>query len=1037
MAKGEVKQLNIPPEAIRTMKKDLAGITKGEWELTLAETEIEELLRKFHDRQSQKEIKNTVKEDEVAISEQKKKVAEEEKRRQEKQKKKENAVEAKKTDEAIAIEEKAKQEKTEAEKISEKEKNAIEEIRRRAKEREIAVKKRMEKEDDKKELKREEETEREKKRKEEEKLKKRLEELIALLKKIPEEKIPLEENRTYYLKEQARILKDLEPILESEKKIEENIRFIEGIERTAITPRQKKKAEEERQLAGKEREAVEKQRWDHEQKKFKTEKELKEVSFGFQQLAQKEIKIKQEIEYVGAEIEKIEKRKERGDIEERIVKLSDEKKEYSEAKNKILEQRREIEEKLAEIINKEQKIEKEVGYIESEEKLASETEKQRVEKERWKAQKIRSEIEKERWLIEEEKRKIRLEENRINVRYERILDQENELRKRIEDINKLLGLTTTNGDTEESPEIEKTEVLKEENDSVSKSPSGEAHSSELNDEKDKKEIQRGLGRVESMVERVKKTGMGDTEKLGAQKPKPVKLENENEKKETGPKIKQNQEQEEAKEALSKIEAKGRRETLLKKLRTKREKDVEKKEEQLLQRIRQGVSPKIQTETSAPIPAKQQTPLMTVSPEAINKKSQRKTLIIAGLIIIFLVIIGFWYWYARVRKPSNTTPPIHTETPAPATGTAAILPSVLIPVDTTIPQEIDDSNQIFPFILQIFQSSVLTKNEFARITIKNTEKNEYLGIQDILPALQLNPPEALYSQIEKDATFYAFPTDNYNVLGFVADINTGIEKNEVEETMNSWETGLATQTKILGLTLGKDNLVPIASFQENEYTQDITFHYLTLVPDPDCYGACYTVLDDKLLFATCCSPIIKIMESEGIEGVEPNVKSEPEPESKLQITKRILSWGYRIPSTTRSIDTIVIHSSYDALGQDPYNTDGVIEEYKQYKVTPHYLIARDGAVYNLAPEGAIAYHAGVSTMPDGRKNANDFSIGIELIYTKSDSPNNAQYTSLILLTKSLREKYNIPLTNIVAHDVISPNREDDPANFDWEKFKQEL
>ena len=94
--------------------------------------------------------------------------------------------------------------------------------------------------------------------------------------------------------------------------------------------------------------------------------------------------------------------------------------------------------------------------------------------------------------------------------------------------------------------------------------------------------------------------------------------------------------------------------------------------------------------------------------------------------------------------------------------------------------------------------------------------------------------------------------------------------------------------------------------------------------------------------------------------------------------------------------------------------------------------------NLLPTTVHIYFGKLTgAMPDGRKNANDFSIGIELIYTKSDSPNNAQYTSLILLTKSLREKYNIPLTNIVAHDVISPNREDDPANFDWEKFKQEL
>ncbi len=44
----------------------------------------------------------------------------------------------------------------------------------------------------------------------------------------------MQENRTYYLKEEAKILKDLDPILESERKIEENIKFIGGIEKQPL-----------------------------------------------------------------------------------------------------------------------------------------------------------------------------------------------------------------------------------------------------------------------------------------------------------------------------------------------------------------------------------------------------------------------------------------------------------------------------------------------------------------------------------------------------------------------------------------------------------------------------------------------------------------------------------------------------------------------------------------------------------------------------------------------------------------------------------
>jgi len=1030
MAGREVNNLIIPPEAIRTMKKDLAGITRGEWELTLAEVEIEELLRKFLDRQTQEGKKEEI---------DKKKSLEEQKQKEKEAEEKERLAKTRESAEARIAEEKIAKEKTveekkiqkQAEGISDKESAVVEEIKRRAKEREAVVKKQMEKEEDKKSLEQERKKEEEQKRKKEEELNKRLQELIQALKKIPSEKIPLQENRSYYLKEQAKILKDLEPILESERKIEENIKFIGGIEKTAITPRQRKKAEQERQLAGKERETIEKQRWDHEQKKFNVDKRLKEVDFGFQQLAQKEAKLKQEIDDVNKELEKIDKEKEKIDIRKKISQLSEEKKNYAVAKEKILGERKEIEEKLAETVNKEQKIEKEVGYVESEEKLAEDTDKQRVEKERWKIQKIRSEIEKERWVLEEQVRKIRLEENRINVRYDKILEQENQLRKRIEEINKFLGLTVSPQDLEtENKEIEQEKPKEKEIPFPATPITPTEEKTESSKEEPEKEESKPLAEKDEKIE------LSAAKRLGYQKPKPIDTKIEEKK----PEEKSKTEHDEAQEALKKIEEKKEREKLLKKLREKREKDVEKKENQLLQRIRQGVSPASSPNPPAQAPLKQAPPLMTISPEAINKKSQVKTLIIVASVIAIVLIAAFWYWYAKVRENPTPVPvpvPAETPEPTPEPTPAAEMPPALIAMDTTIPHKISNTDQIFPFIIQAFQSSNLPRDEFTRIAVEDTEKNEYLGLEESLSTLLLNPPQALYSQMNDNITLYVFPAENYNVLGFVAQNKEGTKSADIEQAMRSWETGLLTQIRTLGTALGKTNMVPIATFQNNNYAEDITLRYLTLVPDPDCYGACYTILDDKLLFATCCEPIIKIIESEGIERIEPSPEPEPEPEAELQITKNILSWGFRIPSTTRSINTIVIHSSYDALGQDPYDTDGVIEEYRRYKVAPHYLIARNSTIYYLAPERAIAYHAGVSTMPDGRKNANDFSIGIELIYTKSDTPNDAQYESLILLIKSLREKYNIPLANIVAHDEISPSRENDPANFDWEKLKQAL
>lgn len=155
-----------------------------------------------------------------------------------------------------------------------------------------------------------------------------------------------------------------------------------------------------------------------------------------------------------------------------------------------------------------------------------------------------------------------------------------------------------------------------------------------------------------------------------------------------------------------------------------------------------------------------------------------------------------------------------------------------------------------------------------------------------------------------------------------------------------------------------------------------------------------------------------------------------------ITERIVNWGYYIPAATRTIDTIIILSSASP-GEDPYSVEGVIQESQKYKVSPHYLINREGVIYRLVPDDYVAYHAGSGRMPDGsRKNIiNVFSIGIELIYVQTESPNDAQYESLTKLIAYLKQEYNIPGANILGHNEINPSRKTDPWNFDWEKINE--
>ncbi len=152
---------------------------------------------------------------------------------------------------------------------------------------------------------------------------------------------------------------------------------------------------------------------------------------------------------------------------------------------------------------------------------------------------------------------------------------------------------------------------------------------------------------------------------------------------------------------------------------------------------------------------------------------------------------------------------------------------------------------------------------------------------------------------------------------------------------------------------------------------------------------------------------------------------------IKVTNRLVTFGYKKPTKARKVDTIILHSSH-SLGNDPYSVSGTIALYKQYKVSPHYIVARDGTIYKLVDEKNIAYHAGVSTMPDGRKNTNDFSIGIEIIGLETDTPTDAQYKALSTLVANIKSRHAIK--NITGHSNIAPNRKTDPWGFDWDKWK---
>ncbi len=90
---------------------------------------------------------------------------------------------------------------------------------------------------------------------------------------------------------------------------------------------------------------------------------------------------------------------------------------------------------------------------------------------------------------------------------------------------------------------------------------------------------------------------------------------------------------------------------------------------------------------------------------------------------------------------------------------------------------------------------------------------------------------------------------------------------------------------------------------------------------------------------------------------------------------------------------------------------------------HYLVNRRGKVYRIIDKNKIATHAGRS-MWEGRRNVDNYSIGVEVVGYHNKELTSRQYTALRELIRQLQSLYKIPDKNVVTHSMVAygrPNR----------------
>lgn len=137
--------------------------------------------------------------------------------------------------------------------------------------------------------------------------------------------------------------------------------------------------------------------------------------------------------------------------------------------------------------------------------------------------------------------------------------------------------------------------------------------------------------------------------------------------------------------------------------------------------------------------------------------------------------------------------------------------------------------------------------------------------------------------------------------------------------------------------------------------------------------------------------------------------------------------------------IIVHHTWTVDGTIKW----VLSTLTKGNVSCHFVVDTNGDAYKIWSPDDILWHAGVSEW-NGRKNMNNYSLGIEVI-----GPTNGQFTdeqraTVRKLISHLMAVYRIPNANVLRHRDIAPKRKTDIADsfckinrLTWKQYQDSL
>jgi len=139
---------------------------------------------------------------------------------------------------------------------------------------------------------------------------------------------------------------------------------------------------------------------------------------------------------------------------------------------------------------------------------------------------------------------------------------------------------------------------------------------------------------------------------------------------------------------------------------------------------------------------------------------------------------------------------------------------------------------------------------------------------------------------------------------------------------------------------------------------------------------------------------------------------------------------------RLIELIILHAT--GKGGFISAVDWLRKANRPNRTSAHYVIDRDGAVIQLAPERDITWHAGFGRW-GGRGRINSRSIGIELV-NRNDGKQaypKVQLEACMWLCARAARQYRRRPEHVIGHADVDPKRKTDPAGFPWLDFRIDL